>query len=257
MKKRISEARALTESALIQIFNALSEASSPEEFMGNADAIVANPNNHLPLPIEHGVPDSLSIAGIKGVDVDNAPRVHEYLGEMDRANAADARLWVYLAFGTYRDYMEKRWPLETIYEQGGKWKDRVRTRWLLHSDSVTRGRLVRHGIARLWWVAHLTYEGKDKSGIAKYDPYAYTKEVFKKEDRLNAIFDREVGAFSTITKAVLNHAASLGEKATDKYLHRIMQYLTLINGYRDIGMLDLPDLNVLLKTASLWAKGER
>lgn len=152
--------------------------------------------------------------------------------------------------------MEKRWPLETSSEGMDKWKDRVKTRWLLHSRSITRGRLVRHGIARLWWVAHLTYEGKDKSGIAKDDPYAYTREVFKNEDRLNAIFDREVGAFPAVAKAVLNHAASLGRDATDKYLQRIMQYLTLINGYRDIGMLDVHALNDLLKTASSRANGQ-
>ena len=249
MKKLIPEARALSESALLELFNSLNSASSPDEFLSNADAILANPKNHLPLPVNLGKPDILSVVGNRAVDVDNAPRVHEYLGEMDRANASDARLWTYLAFRTYREYMEKRWPLKNM----AKWKERVKTRWLLHDGSVTRGRLVRHGIARLWWVAHLTYETLSNEGISKDDPYAYTREVFKSEDRLNAIFDREVGAFPTVITAVLNHAASLGAKATDKYLQRIMQYLTLINGYRDVGMLDSPTMSELVKTASLRA----
>lgn len=251
MIKPAPEARALTESALLDIFTALDLSSSPGDFLGRVDAILADPRNQLPLPVSLGIPDVLNVVGTRGVDIDNAPRVHKYLGEMDRANASDARLWTYLAFGTYREYMEKRWPLKADGPDKDSWKRRVKDRWLLHSDSVTRGRLVRHGISRLWWVAHLTYTASDDEGIAKDDAYAYTKEVFKSEDRLNAIFDREVGAFPAVITAVLNHAASLGNKATDKYLHRIMQYLTLMNGYRDVGMLDVSTLNNLIDKASL------
>jgi hypothetical protein len=87
-------------------------------------------------------------------------------------------------------------------------------------------------------VSHLTYEPKAVDGIAKDDPYAYAREVFKSEDRLNALFDREVGAYHKVMRAVLDHAAAIGSDATDKYLHKIMQYLTLVHGYRDIGVLD-------------------
>ena len=247
MGKKILEARVLTESALLELFDALKSAASPEEFLGNVDAILASPGNHLPLPVDPGVPDRLSLAGKRSVDIDNAPRVHEYLGEMDRANASDARLWTYLAFVTYREYMDERWSLTGLE----KWKDRVRSRWLLHSGSVTRGRLVRHGIARLWWVSHLTFAKAESEGIAKDDKYAYTKEAFKSEDRLNALFDREVGAFPVVIKAVLSHAATMGDAATDNHIRRIMQYLTLINGYRDMGMLDLSTMNDLVKAASL------
>ncbi len=250
MKNRSYEARALSDSALMELFDALKSASSPEEFLGNADAILASPMNILPLPVSFGMPDMLRVVGNRAVDVSNAPRVHEYLGEMDRANASDARLWTYLAFSTYRDYMEKRWPLEVSTTDSNSWKRRVEDRWLLHSGSVSRGSLIRHGIARLWWVTHLTYETEDKTGIAKDDPYAYTREVFKNEDRLNAIFDREVGAFSVVVKAVLKHAAALGSNATDKYIQRVMQYLKLVNGYRDIGALDSNALNDVMEAAS-------
>lgn len=237
MKQQTPEAKALTESALIELFDCLESASSPEEFLYIADAIIGNPRNLLFLPVDLGYSDSLTVKGSRGVDIKNASLVHQYLGEMDKANAADARLWVYLSFGTYRNYMERRWPLMIASEDSESWKRRARDRWLLHPGSITRGRLVRHGIARLWWVAHLTYRPSAREGLAKDDPYAYTREVFKSEDRINAIFDREVGALPTIASAVLEHAASLGSDATDKYLQRIMQYLTLVNGYRDVGIL--------------------
>lgn len=236
--KRAREACALTESALLDVFSALDLAATPAEFFERADSIVSNADNLLALPVSHGSPDALTATGKRGVDVYNAPLVHEYLGEMDRANASDARLWTYLALATFRSYMDSRWPLTKTDSDGVAWKRRARDRWLLHSGSVTRGRLVRHGIARLWWVAHLTYSPRATEGIAKDDAYAYTREAFQSEDRLNAIFDREVGALRTVILEVLEHAARVGSRATDKYIQRIMQYLTLVNGYRDLGALD-------------------
>lgn len=238
MNKPMPEARALTEPALLDIYNALEAAANPEEFFSSVDVITCKPDNQLPLPVSLGTPDPLKVEGNRAVDIDNAPLVHQYIGEIDRANASDARLWTYLALATYRQYMEKRWPLMESSADADTWKRRVKDRWILPVGSVTRGRLVRHGIARLWWVSHLTYEPKASEGIAKEDPYAYTREVFKSEDRLNAIFDREVGAYPKVMRAVLDHTAKLGSGATDKYLQKIMQYLTLVHGYRDIGVLD-------------------
>jgi len=238
MNKPMPEARALTESALVDIHNILATSASPEDFFSGVDAIISRPDNLLMLPVSLGTPDALKVEGARAVDVGNAPLVHQYLGEMDRANAADARLWSYLALATYRQYMEQRWPLKESDTDSDAWKRRVKDRWLLHTGSVTRGRLIRHGIARLWWVSHLTYEPKADEGIAKDDPYAYAREVFKSEDRLNALFDREVGAYPKVMRAILDHASAIGSAATDKYLHKIMQYLTLVHGYRDIGVLD-------------------
>ena len=237
-----TEARALTESALLDLFSALDSAENPREFLASADAIVTNPENHLPLPVNLGAPDPLQVSGSRAVDIDNAPLVHQYIGEMDRANAADARFWTYLAFATYRAYMEERWSLNIL----DSWKNRARDRWLLHSGGVTRGKLVRHGIARLWWVAHLTYS---PTSLEK-DAYIYTREAFKSEDRLNAIFDREVGAFPRVMIGVLDHARHLDAKATDKYLQRIMQYLTLVHGYRDLGVLDTSAVHDLVELAA-------
>lgn len=250
---KVPEARALTESAVLDLFIVLDSASGPEEFMASAEAILINPNNQLVLPVSLGIPDMLTAAGTRAIDIDNAPLVHEYLGELKLANAADSRLWNYLALGTYRTYMEERWPLVASDTNKEAWKRRVRDRWLLPCGSITRGRLVRHGIARLWWVAHHTYLPHVTEGIAKDDPYAFTREVFRNEDRLNAIFDREVGAFPQIRAAVLDHVAHLGADATDKYLQRIMQYLTLVHGYRDVGALDAEGVNNLVNLAASHA----
>lgn len=253
MTKLAPEARAITESAVVDLYTALESAADPDDFLYSANAILANPKNQLLLPVSLGVPDMLNVKGTRAVDIDNAPAVHEYLGELKLADAADARLWNYLALGTYRTYMEKRWPLRPNESDRDAWKRRVKDRWLLHNGAITRGRLIRHGIARLWWVAYLTYAPCDINGNKLNDRYARTREVFRSEDRLNAIFDREVGAFPKVRSAVLDHAADLEDQATDKYIHRIMQYLTLVHGFRDVGALDTDGIKELLDHAALHA----
>lgn len=241
-----TEARALTESALLSLYSALNDATGPQDFLSHANAIITKKDNLLPLPVSLGTPDELNASGTKAVDVNNAPAVHQYIGEKDRANAADVRLWTYLAFATFRSYMELRWPLDVSEEDQDKWKRRAKDRWLMHSESVTRGRLIRHGIARLWWGAHLTYEPDEKP-----DPYVYTRELFKREDRLNAILDREVGALQNIRKAVLAYLVAAGSSATETHLRRLMQYLTLVYGYRDLGAMNYTDTEALVKAAAV------
>ena len=147
------EARVLTLAALENINKALSDSEDANDFLARVDAIVSLEENRLLLPMSYGTPEEINGDTSKvGVDIENGPKVHDYLGEMDRANAADPRLWTYLAFVTYRTYMEERWSLNGV----SKWKNRVNSRWLL--NRVTRGSIVRHGIARLWWITHLTYE---------------------------------------------------------------------------------------------------
>lgn len=242
------EARALTDDALASLHLAHGDATSAKDFLALADAIVLNPVNQLALPDRLGPPVAISPDrdGV-GIDAENAPRVHEYLGEMARANAADPRLWVYLAFVTYRDYMEERWPLGAV----GTWENRVIDRWLL--PRVTRGSLIRHGIARLWWIAHLTHQPQASPGLAESDPHGYTREALRTEDRVLGIFDREVGAMPDVVKAVLDHVARGDGRDSEGHIRGLMKELTLMHGYRDIGVLDADEIRFVIEDASATA----
>lgn len=243
-----NKARALSYKALVELKSALDAAESPNDFLAEADAILASSENILELPLDLGSPDSLDAGSPSdtGRDVYNAPRVYEYLGALDRANASDRRLWTYLAFANYREYMEKRWPLEDIRS----WKGRVQDRWLMLNSS--RGSLVRHGVARLWWVAALTYDAKKDYRLSKEtdNSFAYTEEVFRNEDRLNALFDREAGALPELVKAVLEHASQGGSYATDGHIRELMKELTLVYGYRDLSFLDRDAVRALVAASA-------
>jgi hypothetical protein len=197
------------------------------------------------LPTDLGEADPIRPAtGAAGVDAANGPTVFEYVGALDPSNASDPRLWTFMAFSTYRTYMEERWPLAA---ESKNWKNRAQRRWLLRG--TTRGWLVRHGIARLWWVTNLTYDAKCEYPLSKVDddPYAYTRAVFRNEDRINALFDREAGAISSVVRSVLEHAGKNTTYGRDDHVRAVMKELTLVMGFRDLGVLSATDLDELIE----------
>jgi hypothetical protein len=238
-------ARALTFEALVQLKLVLDRVTSASDFLAEADAIVDNPQNLLELPFDTGEPEPLVPGNDRdtGRDVENGPAVYEYLGAMDRANASDKRLWTYLALATYRPYMSERWPLVT---DGRDWKRRAGARWLM--GSVSRGSIVRHGVARLWWVSSLTYDATCQYPLSTVDrdPFAYTRAVLQNEDRINALFDREVGAVAPLVRCVLEHAAESRSWAKDDHIRAVMKEMTLIYGYRDLAVLNDQQLRELV-----------
>ncbi len=234
-------AAAVAEAAHVQIALALAETEDPKDFLARVDAILSRPESRLELAVDLGLPDLLDPSAKQGsIDAENAISVFEYLGEMDRANAADPRLWTYLAFVTYRSYMEERWPLLHM----AKWQNRVQSRWLMTNPA--RGRLIRHGIARLWWVTHLTFDSKGQHVLSADDSYAYTREAFRNEDRILAVFDREVGAVGPVARTMLERAAAGGDAARDKDFRDLMRSLTLVAGYQDVGLIPVDELPKLV-----------
>lgn len=242
-----SKARAFTSGALLELQSALAGAATHEDFLAQADAVIARSANVLELPFDTGAAEQLDPGseGAQGRDASNAPLVYEFLGAMDPANASDERLWTFLAFATYRDYMEKRWPLV-----GENWRGRAETRWMM--PRVSRGKLVRHGIARLWWVASLTYDPKSEHRLARDsgDPFAYTRAVLANEDRVLALFDREAGAVQPLVRVVMEHLAEDPSRRADSYVRDLMKEVTLVYGYRDLAALDETRLRQVVDRAA-------
>lgn len=240
-------ARALTRRALLDLQEALEIAERPEDFLAHATAIVTNLSNTLALPYDSGDADPLIVGalGSRGRDIYNAAPVYEFVGAIDRANASDGRLWTYLAFVTYRDYMEQRWPLV-----GDKWKNRVRDRWLLTGS--TRGSLIRHGIARLWWIANLTYDPHLEQPLTSStgDAFAYTKAILGNEDRVLGLFDREAGGIPSVVRGVLDHVESDPSRSADTYIRKLMKEVTLAYGYRDLMAMTKDQVRVLIDEAA-------
>lgn len=241
-----ASAYALKYDALSAIGEALTRATTPEDFLAEVDVIVSNPGNLLKMPFETGEPDPLEATGQDGQDAKNAPMVYAWLGAIDPSNASDPRLWTYAAFVSYRDYMLVRWPLSA----DKRWKNRVISRWLL--TNASRPNLMRHGIARLWWIASLTYDAQCEHPLAaaSQNPFAYTAFVLRNEDRVVALFERESGSVPKLARAVLEHLADVDTRATGQYIKNLMKEITLVYAFRDLEVLDDVQLRRLVRDLS-------
>jgi hypothetical protein len=240
-------ARAVTVSALNEIRTKLESADTCEEFLFAVDELLRDPANLLELRDDHGEADPLTIDSKTAMDVHNGPLVYEFLGAQDPSNASDPRLWAYLAFSTYRDYMESRWPLESVRN----WKGRVNSRWLV--KSAGRAGLIRHGIARLWWITSLTHDPKMQFplSVGAEDSFAYTRAVFRNEDRIQGLFEREAGSIRPLVRAVLEYADRGQTDVTDFHIRELMKEITLVYGYRDIEVLDDTQLRELVDSLTV------
>jgi hypothetical protein len=237
-------ARALTHSAIDDIFSALERAESQEDFFVEVDEIVNDPARLLSLPTDLGQAPEITPNATGAADLEAGPLVYEYLGPMDPSNASDPRLWNYLAFATFREYMFKRWPLgETT-----NWKTRVTRRWLMMNPN--RQNLVRHGIARLWWISSITYDARSEFPLssAQGTGFAYTRAAFQNEDRIQATFEREAGSVRSLVRAVLEWATAGGREATGSEVKALMKEVTLVCGFRDIEALGDEQMRELIRT---------
>lgn len=108
-------------------------------------------------------------------DLENAISLHKHYIDLPYTLASDGCFWTLLAHTEYWDYMRERWPLEEAK------KDRVAYigRRYFFQD---KGR-ARHGLARLWWFAELSYDETLEN------PYYYTELMLKDQDLAGQIIE--------------------------------------------------------------------
>lgn len=235
-------AAVLRKDAADRIWSALNEAHSVRQFIEEASGIVSDRANLLALPFETSPLAELETRADRArSETQNAIALYEALGAMPRVAAADERLWTYLALGPCRQYMESRWPLEATRS----WKGRAQARWLIKSP--TYGTLIRHGIARLWWLAELTYDPDLRNPLSadKDDPWAYLRVALGNEDRIIAIFDRDTALNSSVRFALLEYCQR--HNASESDLRALMKEVTLAAGYQDLSAVDQTQLVPLIE----------
>jgi hypothetical protein len=108
--------------------------------------------------------------------------------------------------------------------------------------------MVRHGIARIWWVGDLMFDPACRFPLsaASKDPHAYAKAILKNEDRVIGLFDREVSTVPTVVRALVEHAESSPTFAKDAHVRGVMKELTLEFGFRDLGLVAPTDVRQLV-----------
>jgi len=96
-------------------------------------------------------------------DFENAKMIYEKFKHLTESQAIDERFWTGLTFQIGKNYLLYRWGLENV--------KKVQYRWFFYTKH--RRSLFYHGLSRLWWYAHLTYDSN------REDPYEITKFTFQ------------------------------------------------------------------------------
>lgn len=213
--------------------------TAPEELLGFVRTLAADQSNTLSL--SHAFPFKKPALGAKPTDDGCAAElIYKWLGPMTPVQAADPRLWTYLAFVEFPDYMNLRWPL------GQRGLDR----WLM--TSASRPGLVRHGMSRLWWTASLFVDKEISRPLSRSskDPFAYTKLLLGNQDRFVAIMERDIGLISELAHAIAEHIAESAHRQPGMYARALMKELTMVAAYREPVILPGSHLHQIVEEAA-------
>lgn len=131
--------------------------------------------------------------------------------------SVDWRFWSAMAFGPCQSYMKVRWAVGTkaseksLSHESDDEEDEVKsgkgalvTRWVGGGKGMTS--LVRHGVARLWWIAKVAEFAASESvkGQKEHGRDHYLRILFANQNIQWSIVLRRYGAMPRLVKACLD-----------------------------------------------------
>jgi hypothetical protein len=174
-------------------------------------------------------------------DLENCKRIYKAMKHLTYEQATEERIWSYLTHSTFWDYMRKRWPVEVRKETTQE--TFINTRYFLKGSMDTA--LVRNGIARLWWIAHSTYDESSEN------PFYLTELLFKDADIQIAILERSFSRNTDITKNILKsiHKYSrINNRFPNRHeIRELMKHINRIGGTKILDMLDYEDIECIVE----------
>lgn len=168
------------------------------------------------------------------LDFENSKELYLKFKFLTPRQAADERLWQYLLHTKFWNYMRYRWPLEKNNDPDHYFSN----------DKNDRA-LIRHGIARLWWIAHETYDSDNPT-----DPFHLTEYVFNDKDLIRNVIERAFFRNKQFTKNLLICIKNYFDK--NKYpnkrkaIRSLMPELNRISAIRIVEGLSINDLNCIV-----------
>jgi hypothetical protein len=184
-------------------------------------------------------------------DIENAIKVHEYLGAIPENQARDGRLWAYITHAIFPEYCRDRWPLPVNDEKAA---GSVLSHWFVDEASGLAA-LRRNAIARLWWAAHVTYapwkRSEEFAFLACDDEYAFTRTLLSNQDIYLATLERSFGSSQRVLVSLLAVLrADPGKRATSPFVKACAKELNLISRFREISVLPASELVPLFETVA-------
>ena len=170
-------------------------------------------------------------------DKENSKIIYETYKELTPTQARDVRLWTYMTHVQFFDYMKARWD---SYPNNSSY---ITRHWFLRNEGNNREYTRNNGIAKLWWIAHLTYD-EDRQ-----NPYELTDVALDTLDTAGALFERALGRIKNVRFAFLEFIAEneafFSKEKRDK-IRDMAKYLNLKGGTIPLAYLTKSELKELL-----------
>lgn len=213
-----------------------------------------------PFPIEKKLPPGESVievdydltlkiptSSLDHFDLENSISIYKAFKSLNETQASDARLWTYLTHVNFWEYMRKRWPAEKFEDYLENLSDDSSTKsnqadfiiWRYFLKTSNKRRLLRNGISRLWWYAHLTYDDK------RSDPFELTRVLLENQDKAQNLLERSLGSNKKILATVLEFL-KLNPSLSREDIRDKIKELNLVGGVKNLHLLEKEEiLNII------------
>lgn len=174
--------------------------------------------------------DSISLKeGSSETDIENIKIIHGELKHFSPRILVDERIWTYLSHKTFYSYMYKRWDPA---------KADIKTRYFLQGTSSRA--LARNGIARLWFLGHLTYDESHPN------PYEVTEMMMQRQDVMVSVIERPS---TSMNKIFLNSIIRLifNENLSRSDYDDLMKKINRISGIKRLDSFNQKEMDEYLK----------
>jgi len=178
--------------------------------------------------------DLLKISNDPTFDTENAIKFYERNKNLPTTLASSNHYWTTLAHTKYYNYMQTRWAVNENTKPSN-----IETRYFF--SSTNQKSRARHGLTRLWWIAHLTYNENNPQ-----DLYYYTKIATRDQELYNLIMEtKHIAQNKKALFAMLDiiiYVFDLQEKGEVGNFHKRNFYRKLMQQINLIGSVTIWDI---------------
>lgn len=167
--------------------------------------------------------DSLVLDPAAKGDAQNSIKLHKALPNLNRAQANDRRLWCALSHGHFFEYVRKRWGINNESSD-----TQIQERFHYVGDSlVTRQN---NALARLWWAAGQTHDGKSGS-------YELTEVLFSSQDLYQRVSESRFFTYPGAVKGLLTFFKENPQLRDKEEKRPLINGLNAIGGVKVLSMM--------------------
>lgn len=175
-------------------------------------------------------------------DLENSVRVYKMLPDLTPVQARDPRLWTRLCHEEFWEYMRLRWDAGRHARDSGRQTRYIQSHYFI-AQSQSRA-LLRNGIARLWWYAHLTHDD------SRENPFELTEMLLSTLDITQQVLERSLGRSHNILFGFLEFLLQCREDGLSlkrEQIREIAKRLNMTGGVTLLDTLTAKEISALLR----------